>query len=86
MMLRVGVSPAAIALAAPALARDKVVRAPVPAADRGEFRAFVEGGAFGPAGNAIPYPAPGFDIFGLPPFCLWQTGEMGPAWGATQVC
>ena len=64
MMLRVGVSLAAIALAAPALARDKVVRAPVPAADRGEFRAFVEGGAFWTAGNAIPYTAPGFDIFG----------------------
>src|SRR3954452_24389864 len=64
MMLRVGVSLAAIALAAPALARNKVVRAPVPAADRGEFRAFVEGGAFWTAGNAIPYTAPGFAIFG----------------------
>ena len=63
-MLRIGVSLAAIALAAPALAADLVVKAPVPAADQGEFRAFVEGGAFWTAGNAIPYTAPGLEIFG----------------------
>ena len=63
-MLRVGVSLAAIALAAPALAADMVVSAPVPTADQGEFRAFVEGGAFWTAGNAIPYTAPGLEIFG----------------------
>jgi hypothetical protein len=83
MMLRVGVSLAAIALAAPALARDKVVRAPVPAADRGEFRAFVEGGAFWTAGNAIPYTAPGFEIFGPTSILPLANGGNG---GATQVC
>lgn len=81
MMLRVGVSLAAIALAAPALARDKVVRAPVPAADRGEFRAFVEGGAFWTAGNAIPYTAPGFDIFGPTSILPLANGGNGASLG-----
>ena len=81
MMLRVGVSLAAIGLAAPALARDKVVRAPVPAADRGEFRAFVEGGAFWTAGNAIPYTAPGFEIFGATSILPLANGGNGASLG-----
>ena len=81
MMLRVGVSLAAIALAAPALAADKVVRAPVPAADRGEFRAFVEGGAFWTAGNAIPYTAPGFEIFGATSILPLANGGNGASLG-----
>jgi hypothetical protein len=81
MMLRVGVSLAAIALTAPALARDKVVRAPVPAADRGEFRAFVEGGAFWTAGNAIPYTAPGFEIFGATSILPLANGGNGASLG-----
>ena len=81
MMLRVGVSLAAIALAAPALAADKVVRAPVPAADRGEFRAFVEGGAFWTAGNAIPYTAPGFEIFGPTSILPLANGGNGASLG-----
>ena len=81
MMLRVGVSLAAIALAAPALAADKVVRAPVPAADRGEFRAFVEGGAFWTAGNAIPYTAPGFEIFGATSILPLANGGNGAGLG-----
>ena len=77
MMLRIGVSLAAIALAAPALAADKVVRAPVPTADRGEFRAFVEGWRVWTAAT-IPY---GTRVRELgDPILLWQTGEMGPAW------
>ena len=81
MMLRVGVSLAAIALAAPALARDKVVRTPVPAADQGEFRAFVEGGAFWTAGNAIPYTAPGFEIFGPTSILPLANGGNGASLG-----
>ena len=81
MILRIGVSLAAIALAAPALAADKVVRAPVPAADRGEFRAFVEGGAFWTAGNAIPYTAPGFEIFGATSILPLANGGNGASLG-----
>jgi len=52
-----GVSLAVLALAAPARGGDLALKAP--AADRGEFRGFVEGGAFWTGGDPIPYNAPG---------------------------
>ena len=72
MMLRVGVSLAAIALAAPALARDKVVRAPVPAADRGNFGRSSQ--ALDCRSLQFPHKRAGFQILVRPPICLWATG------------
>jgi hypothetical protein len=46
--LGAGVSLTALVLAVPAVAADKVLKAPAPAADRGEFRWFVEGARSGP--------------------------------------
>ena len=46
IMLCIDVSLAAFALAVPVLAADMAVKTPAPAVDPGEFRAFVEGGAF----------------------------------------
>src|SRR4051794_12273396 len=85
MMLRVGVSLTAIALAAPALAADMVVKAPVRAADPGEFRAFVEGGAFWTAGSAIPYTAPGFEILGANSVLPFGNGANGGNFGGNAL-
>src|SRR3954447_25257750 len=77
VMLRVGLSLAAIALAVPALAADLVVKAPVPVSDHGEFRTFVEGGAFWTAGNGIRYTAPGLEIFSATSILPLASGGTG---------
>jgi hypothetical protein len=59
MVFSAGVSLAILALAGPARGGDLAVKAP--AGDRGEFRGFVEGGAFWTGGDPIPYNAPGFN-------------------------
>jgi hypothetical protein len=75
IILCIDVSLAAFALAVPVLAADMAVKAPAPAVDRGELRAFVEGGAFWTAGGAIPYPVRGFEIFGAAPIFTGSCGN-----------
>jgi hypothetical protein len=61
LMLSACVSVAALAVASPSLAADmNFTKAPI--YDRGEFRAFVEGGAFLTGGDPVPYNG-GFGAF-----------------------
>src|SRR4051794_19800089 len=76
VVLRASVSLAAFALTAPALATDIVVTAPAPVTDQGEFRAFVEGGAFWSDGSAVPYAVRGFELLGaFPVLALGNSGN-----------
>jgi opacity protein-like surface antigen len=78
--LRALVSLATFALAVPAVqavAADMPVKAPAPPADRGEFRAFVEGGAFWTAGDAIPFAARGFEVFSAFPILPLGGASLG---------
>jgi hypothetical protein len=82
--LGAGVSLTALVLAVPAVAADKVLKALAPAADRGEFRWFVEGGAFWTDGNAIPYTARGFELLSaFPVLALGGGGTAGSLSGNT---
>jgi hypothetical protein len=78
--LRALVSLATFALAVPAVqavAADMPVKAPAPPADRGEFRAFIEGGAFWTAGEAIPFAARGFEVLSAFPILPLGGASLG---------
>ena len=52
--LGISASIAVLAMAAPSYAADLAVKA-APIVDRGEFRAYISGGAFWTGGDAVPY-------------------------------
>jgi hypothetical protein len=85
--LGVSASVAVLAMAAPAYAADLAVAA-APIVDRGEFRAYISGGAFWTGGDPVPYNG-GFGayfaalgpLFGGTPFAAGTTPEATPALG-----
>ncbi|MFZ1883140.1 MAG: Lpg1974 family pore-forming outer membrane protein [Rhodoplanes sp.] len=85
--LGVSASIAVLAMAAPAYAADLAVAA-APIVDRGEFRAYISGGAFWTGGDPVPYNgglgayiAALSGLFGGTPFAAGTIPEANPALG-----